>query len=172
MQFQLVAGDVACITWLELLLLYEVRAEVAILADLGNVPRIPGPLDPHIRVKNIVRAFSTASRQVLQRHAVLTQHPTLFSVNRCAGVGLRRMGSSSALATVGFLPVVTVEESQTIHKAILALLGHNGAEPLKLLLQGNLWRPLKNMNCSLGATWKRPRIHGIDLPTMHHIFLW
>ena len=156
LQFQLVAGNDPGVTWLELLVLFEQRADVAVPTDLGNQQRFQGPLDPHVPIRTLVRNFSNASRQILQRQIALAQHPTLLSANPNAGVRLRRIGSSTALATVGFVPDVSETENVNIHRAVLVMLGHTGAEPIRLLLQANLWRPLKAMNCSLGPTWTRP----------------
>ncbi len=156
LQFQLVAGNDPGVTWLELLMLFEQRADVAVPTDLGHQQRFQGPLDPHVPIRTLVRNFSNASRQILQRQIAPAQHPTLLSANPNAGVRLRRIGSSTALATVGFVPDVSETENVNIHRAVLVMLGHMGAEPIRLLLQANLWRPLKAMNCSLGPTWTRP----------------
>lgn len=130
-------------TWIELLILYEIRTGNRTPSDLTKPRLILQPLDRPPLIQDYLRSFKTATLKILTLTSGNPELKEILTTNQVTGQRLRHIGTVTNCVGTGFNTTVSPDEARIIAKSLLMIIGKTTKEELSLLYGGRLWKTLR-----------------------------
>ena len=135
--------DTSGMTWIELLILFEIRTGNRTHSDITKPRFTLHPLDRPPPIFEYLRSFKTATLKILTLTSGNPEVKEIVQTEQITGKRLRCIGTISNCASTGFNTTVGLSEAKLIAKSLLAIIGKTNDDELSQLYNGRLWKTLR-----------------------------
>ena len=143
-------------TWIELLILFEIRTGNRTPSDITKPRFILQPLDRPPLIHEYLRSFQTATVKILTLISGNPEFKEMLTTNQVTGQRLRCIGTITNCVSTGFNTTVEPDEAKIIAKSLLTIIGKTTKEEFSQLYTGRLWKTLRAISFKKPPNWRWP----------------